>query len=132
MAALVHIARGNEVVIDIDPAHTAIGDEARIRQVIRNLVTNAIKYGGTRIEITSGLRGDTLRLSVVDDGEGIPSALRNQLFDDYSQGADAGTSTGYGLGLGISRRLAHPMDGDLVYEDAKPSGAQFTLALPAA
>ena len=132
MAALAHMARGNEVVIDVDPAHTAIGDEARIRQVIRNLVTNAIKYGGIRIEITSELRGDTLHLSVVDDGDGIPSDLKSQLFDDYAQGANADGSTGYGLGLGISRRLAHLMHGELVYEDAQPSGAQFTLALPAA
>lgn len=132
MAALVHMARGNEVVIDVDPAHTAIGDEARIRQVIRNLVTNAIKYGGTRIEITSGLHGGTLHLSVVDNGEGIPADLRSQLFDDYAQGANATTATGFGLGLGISRRLAHLMDGDLMYEDVEPGGAQFTLALPAA
>lgn len=132
MAALAHMARGNEVVVDVDPAHTAVGDEARIRQVIRNLVTNAIKYGGTRIEIISELRGDTLHLSVVDDGEGIPSDLRRRLFDDYAQGTNADGSTGYGLGLGISRRLAHLMHGDLVYEDAQPTGAQFTLALPAA
>ncbi len=132
MAALAHMARGNEVVIDVDPAHTAVGDEARIRQVIRNLVTNAIKYGGTRIQITSELRGDTLHLSVVDDGDGVPSDLKTQLFDDYAQGANADGSTGYGLGLGISRRLAHLMHGDLVYEDAQPTGAQFTLALPAA
>ena len=132
MAALAHMARGNEVVVDVDPAHTAVGDEARIRQVIRNLVTNAIKYGGTRIEVTSELRGDTLHLSVLDDGDGIPSDLRTQLFDDYAQGANADMSTGYGLGLGISRRLAHLMHGELVYEDAQPSGAQFTLALPAA
>ncbi len=132
MLALAHMARGNDVVIDIDPAHTAVGDGARIRQVIRNLVTNAIKYGGTRIEITSELRGDTLHLSVVDDGDGIPSALKDQLFDDYAQGENADLSTGYGLGLGISRRLAHLMDGELVYEDAQPNGAHFTLALPAA
>jgi signal transduction histidine kinase len=132
MTALAHMASGKDVVIDIDPAHTAVGDEARIRQVIRNLVTNAIKYGGTHIEITSELRGDTLHVSVVDDGDGIPSALRTQLFNDYAQGANADASTGYGLGLGISRRLAHLMEGDLVYEDAEPSGAHFTLALPAA
>jgi signal transduction histidine kinase len=132
MGALAHMARGNDVVIDVDPAHTAVGDEARIRQVIRNLVTNALKYGGTRIEITSELRGDTLHLSVLDDGDGIPTELRSQLFDDYSQGANADASTGYGLGLGFSRRLALLMDGDLVYEDAQPSEAHFTLALPAA
>ena len=56
MIALAHMASGKDVAIDIDPAHTAVGDEARIRQVIRNLVTNAIKYGGTHIEITSELR----------------------------------------------------------------------------
>ena len=123
---------GNDVVVDIDPSHTVIGDEARIRQVIRNLVTNAIKYGGTRIEITSELRGGTLHLSVVDDGDGIPSALKSELFNDYTQGANADPSTGFGLGLGISRRLAHLMQGDLVYEDAEPRGAHFTLALPAA
>lgn len=132
MSALAHMAQGNDVVIDVDPSHTAVGDEARIRQVIRNLVTNAIKYGGTRVEITSELRDDTLYLSVVDDGDGIPPDLRSQLFDDYAQGTNADASSGYGLGLGISRRLAHLMHGDLVYADAQPSGAHFTLALPAA
>lgn len=131
MVALAHMAAGRTVTIEIDPDHRAIGDAARIRQVIRNLVTNAIKYGGTSIRISSELVGTELRLSISDDGAGIPETLRADLFGEFSQGSNAEQSTGFGLGLGISRRLARLMDGDLDYEDVDPTGARFTLALPA-
>lgn len=131
MIALTHMAEGHIVTVEIDPMHQAIGDAARIRQVIRNLVTNAIKYGGTNIEISSELVGSELRLSITDDGAGIPAELKSQLFGEFAQGSNAGDATGFGLGLGISRRLARLMQGELAYEDAEPSGARFTLALPA-
>ena len=131
MVALGHMAAGRTVTVEIDPDHRAIGDAARIRQVIRNLVTNAIKYGGTTIKISSEMVGTELRLSISDDGDGIPDTLRSELFGDFSQGTNAAQSTGFGLGLGISRRLARLMNGDLDYEDVDPTGARFTLALPA-
>lgn len=132
MLALGHIAEGHDVVIEVDPKHMAIGDGARIKQVVRNLVTNAIKYGGTDIRISSVLEGECLRLSVEDNGAGVPPEMHAALFAEFSQGANADSSTGFGLGLDISKRLAVLMNGDLEYRDAVPTGACFTLELPAA
>lgn len=132
MLALDFISDGHDVVVDVDPSHRAIGDDARVKQVIRNLVTNAFKYGGTDIRITSSIEDSVLRLSVKDNGSGIPAELKQSLFDPFSQGSNATASTGFGLGLGISRRLASAMNGELEYQDLEPTGACFTLALPAA
>ena len=107
----------------------ATGDPARVRQLIRNLVSNALRYGGRRIWITAEHDGSNAMLTVSDDGAGIPRAERDRIFDPYHRLADY--PGGMGLGLSVSRSLARSMGGDLVYS-YEDGTSRFTLTLPAA
>ncbi len=109
----------------------ALGDPDRIRQVIRNLISNASHYGGPSIEVRL-LEGETSRLLVCDNGSGIPDEDRERVFQPYQRAHDArGTAGSLGLGLSISRQLARLMAGDLIYrfDDGE---SVFELILPRA
>jgi PAS domain S-box-containing protein len=106
-----------------------LGDPARVRQIVRNLVSNAIKYG--RPEITVSISSDDRfgRLAVMDNGAGVPEERRETIFDAYEHGAPSGSVVpSLGLGLYISRELARRMGGDLTYRyDGR---SVFELSLP--
>src|SRR5438552_6769620 len=111
------------------PLEAAV-DAVRIRQVLSNLVANAAKFSphGTVIAIDAESVGDQARISVVDQGPGIPDDRRHELFRKFARlGAQ---SPGTGLGLFISRGIARAHGGELSYEANPDGGARFTLALP--
>ena len=137
-------ARGLEFSYRVqDPAPVRlVGDEARIRQVLINLVGNAVKFteqGGVRITASTlrhPRRPDrvTLLLDVADTGIGIPESSQDLVFEAFAQ-ADASSTRRYqgtGLGLSIVRRLIHLMDGSLAMESEPGRGTTFTVALPLA
>jgi two-component system sensor histidine kinase/response regulator len=114
------------------------GDPARLRQILANLIGNAVKFtakGSVVLEV--GLQrgsGATANLgfAVRDTGEGIAPETLATLFQDYTQ-ADASVAArcgGTGLGLAISRRLARLMGGDLTVESTPGSGSRFVLSVP--
>lgn len=124
------------VRIDGAGAERAVGDALRIRQILANLVSNAIKFthrGGVTIGVGSLARdGEVeLRVDVADTGPGLEVDELARLFADYSQldNARAFGSNGSGLGLSISRRLAEMMGGALTARSAPGAGSVFTLAL---
>ena len=114
-------------------------DPAHVRHVLDNLVSNAIKYtppGGSVAVGVSRTDGEGpgephIAISVRDNGPGIPPAFREKIFDEFfrAPSADPGVS-GNGLGLAISRRIAHMLGGDISLSDAPGRGSIFTLALP--
>ncbi len=116
-----------------------VGDPSRIKQVLHNLLGNAIKFtsqGHVRLTVD---RVDVdpqepvmLRFGVQDSGEGVPAALAERIFDAFEQGPTANTRgrLGTGLGLTISRRLARAMGGDVVCEIHEGRGARFAFAMP--
>lgn len=108
----------------------AYADPARLRQIVRNLLTNAERYGGPNIEVRIDRLADFASITVCDDGPGIPPAEREAIFEEW-RGAetDAHHPQSIGLGLTISRRLARAMDGDLVYRYADGQSL-FSLTLP--
>ncbi len=115
-----------------------IGDGGRIRQILTNLIGNAIKFtetGGITIyaSTTEAKGWSQLSVSVSDTGPGIPPDERELVFEDFvtlSRAEDGRQVRGDGLGLSISRRIARQMQGDLVFEEAEGGGAKFTLTLP--
>jgi signal transduction histidine kinase len=123
--------RGLAVELAVDPDHVATADRARVGQIVRNLLSNAEKYGGSTARVRSRREGSRIVLAVCDDGPGVPEADMERIFDDFAQVGGASAVTGTGLGLGISRRLAHAMGGDLRCV-AGGVGACFELELPAA
>ena len=111
---------------------SALGDPARIRQVLRNLMTNAFRYGGKRIEVQMHTDGTRAFLTVCDDGPGVPEEDREAIFGAYERShTDRGLPGSVGLGLTVSRSLARLMVGDLTYRYDHGTSI-FELTLPAA
>ena len=109
---------------------TAFADPTRVRQIIRNLLTNAERYGGPHLELRAEAKDSLVSITVCDDGPGIPSTEHEAIFEEW-QGSDIGSQhpQSIGLGLTISRRLARAMDGDLTYSYVDGE-SRFTLTLP--
>jgi signal transduction histidine kinase len=94
----------------------AQADPTRVRQIVRNLMTNALKYGGPRISVETGRADAVAALRVIDDGSGVPEAMRERIFEPFERAhASVGEVDSLGLGLAISRELARAMGGDLTY-----------------
>lgn len=110
---------------------TAIGDAHRIRQVIRNLVSNAQRYGGDRIQIITAPGDDTqVSLVVQDSGPPIPADVAATMFEPYGRSRrDGGLTASVGLGLTVSRRLVELMGGTLDYRHTG-EWSQFVATLP--
>lgn len=106
------------------------GDPGRVRQVIRNLLTNAERYGGPDVRITLTTTEDQVSVIVSDDGAGVAPDRLDSLFSAKRRSVSAATVSGStGLGLSICRKLAGLMGGDLTY--ARIDGrTRFTLSLP--
>jgi signal transduction histidine kinase len=105
------------------------GDPGRVRQILRNLISNAVRYGGDDIRICI-FDSPNPRAEVRDNGEGIPLEERERMFHAYQRAHDApGLTASMGLGLTISRSLARLMGGDLTYRYEKRESV-FELHLP--
>lgn len=116
------------------PRLTVSADQRRLRQVILNLVSNALRFSpsGTCIRVETEAGGDEVRIHVVDEGPGIPDGLLDRLFVPFDRlGADAGREGGAGLGLVLARRLAEAMDGTLVLDSVVGVGTHVTVTVPA-
>jgi signal transduction histidine kinase len=106
-------------------------DEFRIEQVIVNLLTNALRYGGGgTVEISVHEVGCNVRIDVRDHGKGIAPDYIDRIFEPYERGAKAGEPKGLGLGLYISRQLATSHGGELTVQSTPGQGATFSLLLP--
>jgi signal transduction histidine kinase len=106
-----------------------LGDPARIRQVLRNLVSNACRYGGSQIEVRFDKTDGVVHLSVADDGEELPLDEWERIFEPYHRVHESqGQPAALGIGLNVSRHLARLMGGNLVYRhEAGWSVFEFTL-----
>jgi signal transduction histidine kinase/ActR/RegA family two-component response regulator len=125
-----------EVTLAPDLNRFFIGDELRIRQILTNLLGNAVKFterGGVILRMTS--TGDGVLIEVIDSGVGIPATARDRVFASFSQ-VDMSRSRrfeGTGLGLAISKRLAEGMGGTIGFDArADGPGTVFWVRLPLA
>ncbi|MFO1327854.1 MAG: PAS domain S-box protein [Rubrivivax sp.] len=119
----------------IDPALSAQADPDRLRQVLNNLVANAIKYNrrGGRVRLEARRDGDQVCVEVSDTGLGLGPEQRAQLFQPYNRlGAESLGIEGTGLGLLIARELAQAMGGQLQVDGEAGVGSTFRLVLAAA
>lgn len=117
--------------VNIDPRADFIwSDPLRLRQIIRNLLTNAARYGGSNVSVHAFRDGPRVTVAVRDDGPGITLDQAETIFDPYTSAHEPGTQPGsVGLGLAVSRTLARLMNGDLVYNGN--GGTAFELTIPA-
>jgi signal transduction histidine kinase len=107
----------------------AQADPTRVRQVMRNLLTNALKYGGIAIRVETGRRDSLAVVRVIDDGAGVPEDMRERIFQPFQRAHGAvAAAQSLGLGLAISRQLARAMGGDLAYSyEGDRSIFEFTV-----
>jgi PAS domain S-box-containing protein len=128
--------KGLELVLAIGETvpRTVSGDPVRLRQILSNFITNALKFTERGRVCVSAQRGagDRVRLTVADTGPGIDAATRDRLFQPFTQ-ADESTTRRYGgtgLGLSICRELAHLMGGEVGVDSEPGQGATFWAELP--
>ena len=121
-----------EVRVEGDPV--ALVDPFHLRQMVANLVSNALRYGALPVVVTVAQRGGSVSLEVLDHGPGVPEDFVPHLFERFTRApsAAAGHQAGSGFGLYIVDRLAEANDARLTYAPATPSGSRFRLDLPSA
>jgi CheY-like chemotaxis protein/nitrogen-specific signal transduction histidine kinase len=128
-------ARNVRIAVRVDDAlpPAIVGDAVRLRQILLNLVGNAVKFTTNgAVDVEARVDGAMLLLRVRDTGIGIPAEALAHLFHPFEQ-ADAATTRkfgGTGLGLSIVKRLAELMGGDVACESTPGVGSRFTVVLP--
>lgn len=131
--------RHPQLVADLvceEPTPTVDVDAARIRQVLDNLLDNAVKYGppGGPIRINATSSDGWVSVEVEDRGVGVPAEERELVFEQFHRGGNVRESTrsGYGLGLSISRRIVEAHGGQLFLASTNGDGTRVVMRLPAA
>jgi signal transduction histidine kinase len=108
------------------------GDRERLRQVIQNLVDNAVKYSsaGGAVQVSATADEREVRVDVRDQGPGIPLQDQKVIFEKFGRSGTGGTKPGTGLGLFIARSIVEAHGGSLEVESAPQQGSRFYLTLP--
>lgn len=127
-------ARGVRVRVELEPGVAAALDRGAFRQMLLNLLDNAVKYGpaGQTVTVALGSEDGKVRLRVDDQGPGIPRADRERVWGSFNRlerDVDAAVA-GSGIGLAVVRELARLHGGDARIEDAPGGGARFVVELP--
>ena len=135
------LARSRRIDVTICASPTPlITDALRVRQILTNLLSNALKYSpeGGRVQLSivrdgaEGSAAERIGVEVRDSGPGIPAELRAKVFQEFFRvrSGETGAPNSNGLGLAISRRLARLLGGDITLSEVDGGGAAFTLWLP--
>lgn len=128
--------KGLRIEVNGSAEKFALGDPARLQQVISNFVSNGVKFtqsGAVSIDVCEPLDGETLwRVSISDTGAGMASSRIAEIFEPFgSSSADSlGRSVGAGLGLSITRDLVDLMGGSISVESEVGKGSKFTINVP--
>ncbi len=120
-----------DIPVEVEADHTTVlADPRRTRQILRNLLSNAVRYGGDDIRIKVRPGKSAVEVLVCDDGEPLDPEESQRIFESYERGSGLLDSRSVGLGLSVARKLAGLMNGYLVYEhDGQYS--KFIITLPA-
>jgi signal transduction histidine kinase len=109
-------------------------DSERVLQVLTNLVSNAIKHSpaGGEVRVAVAVTRDRARVTVEDEGPGVPPSFRQRMFDRFTQAdsSDARPIAGVGLGLYIAKMLVEHHGGQLSFDESREQGAAFSFELP--
>jgi PAS domain S-box-containing protein len=124
-----------QIVPPMVPANLprVIADRTRLAQILMNFGSNAIKYGKPNGHVTFEIKviGAVVRISVIDDGIGIPEDKRHKVFEPFQRaGQETGPIEGTGIGLTISKRLAELMKGTVGFDSKAGVGSTFWIDIP--
>ncbi|MCU1281349.1 MAG: Sensor histidine kinase [bacterium] len=128
-------ANGSTVTLESPAELRGRFDRSRVDQIVTNLVSNAVKYGGgkpitVRLGTAREASGSRATISVTDEGIGIAPEDHARIFDRFERAVSRTHYAGLGLGLWISRQIAESLGGTLTVESDVGKGARFTLSLP--
>ena len=124
--------QADRIGIEADPGLEADVDFAALDRIVSNLVVNACRYGEPPVTVSAERDHGLLRVTVRDQGDGVPEEFIPRLFDRFARSAATAARTdGTGLGLAIARSYARAHRGDVTYSPGAPRGAAFELTLPA-
>jgi two-component system, OmpR family, sensor kinase len=132
-AACTELAEQRGVVLEVADGHEPVevdADAGITTQILVPIVENALRYGRSRVSLQYAHEGGTVVFSVIDDGPGVRSEETGTIFDPGVRGSSSDGTTGAGLGLALSRRLARAAGGDVSAEPAA-AGGRFAVRLPA-
>ena len=119
---------------DLHAAHPIMADYTRIKQVLFNLLSNGVKYnrtGGSLSLVSEDTSQGTVRMSVIDTGEGIPEDQREGLFEPFNRlGKEASDIEGTGIGLTVTKELVEAMGGTVGFESTVGTGSTFWIEFP--
>jgi two-component system sensor histidine kinase KdpD len=125
------VIRTIDIPIRVEASGNVLADGGRLRQILRNLVSNAQRYGGGEIKVTAGRVANEVLIVVADRGPGIPAGLEDRVFEPFTSARDDnGLPASVGLGLAVSRNLATLMGGNLSYV-REDGWSRLDLVLPA-
>jgi signal transduction histidine kinase len=124
---ILYLYDGDDLTLEVDEELEADLDPVVLDRVVSNLVVNALRHGRPPVTVSARQTDRHLRISVADEGPGVPESFRAHLFDQFARG---GATGGSGLGLAIARSYALAHGGDLLYHPGTPLGARFELVLP--
>jgi signal transduction histidine kinase/ActR/RegA family two-component response regulator len=126
-------ARGVLFEMEAPEAAPLFLDPTRVRQVLFNLVSNAVKFtpGGGHVTLVAAAEGRELRFEVADTGVGIPEEARGQMFGVFERFHEGRSeAAGTGLGLALTKRLVEQMNGSIGFESEEGKGTTFRVSLP--
>jgi signal transduction histidine kinase len=126
--------RGVELSADVPAALTVRTDPRVLSQIVRNLLSNALKFTDRgKVELSAAARDERIELAVSDTGLGIAANDQPRIFEEFEQvdGVQAGRRPGTGLGLPLVKRLARALGGDIELQSEPGQGSRFTVVLPA-
>ncbi|NVB79865.1 MAG: PAS domain S-box protein [Kofleriaceae bacterium] len=124
---------GIQLASEITEVADVVADRTRLAQILMNFGSNAIKYNrqGGHVAFRAAPRDSHVRLSVVDDGFGIPEDKRAKIFEPFQRaGQETGPIEGTGIGLSISKRLAELMQGSVGFTSVVDRGSEFWVDIP--
>jgi PAS domain S-box-containing protein len=119
------------IELEVRGESTVLADPRRTRQILRNLVSNALRYGGEEVLVRIHRTGDRVEIRVCDSGDPIAPNDVERIFRPFERGLQTDHPKSVGLGLSVARKLARLMEGDLTYRHTGGFSC-FVLSLPAA
>jgi two-component system osmolarity sensor histidine kinase EnvZ len=127
-----HMRAGHAVILQLSPSYLIPLKPLAMQRLLGNLIDNAFKYGQGEVQIRTQLLADTLQVSVLDNGKGIPLEQMARLLRPFErlETARTSTKTGSGLGLAIAERIAKLHKGNLTLINRPEGGLEARLSLP--
>jgi signal transduction histidine kinase len=133
--AVATLGSGTGIQVDTEKEARVWADPYRIRQVLTNLMTNALRYGRSEVMVTSSASGEFVTFAVHDNGDGVPSKYQADIWDRFERGLHNHdhTKQGSGIGLSVARDLVTAHGGTISYRTSDLLGGacfEFTIPVP--